>query len=645
MTGPRRLSHAISEGDGISLIVAVDGPQAAREAEERGAEAVLVPRRDGVAEIRAATGLPIVRFLGDEHESGEEDACIVGAREADAVLSDDVELVVWVAHEDELEEALERFDPELVVLASRDAGRAAAARARPALGRPGRQARDRRHRRRDDAGRAGRARARRDRRGARAQRGVTRERRNAAAIGVAVFIAGAVLLGLEIAASRVLAPSFGSSLYVWGALIGVVLAGLSIGYWLGGALADRLPTPRLLVGMLALGALLVLAIPFVDAWVLEQVVAWDPGPRLDPLVATIVLFGVPAVILGGVSPVAVRLRGRELEHLGRTAGRLFAVSTAGSIAGTFLTAFWLIPEFGTDQLLAASSVALLVAAAVVASAERLVFVFVVLVATAAAGVGAVVSLAPESGGSVTASQLRNWSPVYRQRGRPGPLGDPADAQEGYDVLFAKDSQYHRIAVVQDDSSRYLRFDSSFQSGMYRDNPYRTRFAYTDYLQLALAYQPGAKRILFVGLGGGSAPKRMWRDFPGLQVDVVELDREVVGAARRFFGVPRDRRLAIEVEDGRRFLARQRRTVGRDRRRRVLLGRDPLPSRHAGVPRARPLAAAGPAASSSRTSSAPFAATSRASSARCCGPTAPSSRPLRSIRCSRTAIATSAASGT
>jgi hypothetical protein len=120
VTGPRRLSHAISEGDGISLIVAVEGPQAARDAEERGAEAVLAPRRDGVAEIRAATGLPIVRFLGDEHESGEEDACIVGAREADAVLSDDVELVVWVANEDELEEALERFDPELVVLAARD---------------------------------------------------------------------------------------------------------------------------------------------------------------------------------------------------------------------------------------------------------------------------------------------------------------------------------------------------------------------------------------------------------------------------------------------------------------------------------------------------------------------------------------------
>ena len=164
------------------------------------------------------------------------------------------------------------------------------------------------------------------------------EQRSAAAIGVAVFIAGAVLLGLEIASSRVLAPFFGSSLYVWGALIGVVLAGLSLGYWLGGMAADREPTPALFVGVLGLAALLVLVIPFVDGWVLDQVVELDPGPRLNPLLATILLFGAPAVVLGTVSPIAVKLRARSLDHLGRTAGRLFAISTAGSIAGTFATA-------------------------------------------------------------------------------------------------------------------------------------------------------------------------------------------------------------------------------------------------------------------------------------------------------------------
>ncbi|HEY7793005.1 MAG TPA: fused MFS/spermidine synthase [Gaiellaceae bacterium] len=378
-------------------------------------------------------------------------------------------------------------------------------------------------------------------------------RGSAVAIGVAVFIAGGALLGLEIASSRVLAPSFGNSLFVWGALIGVVLAGLSVGYWLGGIVADRYPRPALLVGVLGLGGLLVLAIPFIDGWVLERVVDWDPGPRLNPLVATIALFGIPAVVLGTASPVAVRLLARSIDKLGHTAGRLFAISTAGSIAGTFATAFWLIPELGTDQVLAAAAVALLLAAAAVALVERLAVAFVLSLALAAVSMGAVVSLAPESGGTVTASQLRNWSPVYRRQA-VGQIGGFEDDQSGYKVVHTKDSQYHRIAVVDDDQSRYLRFDSSFQSGMYLDDPFRTRFGYSDYLQLAFAYRPETRRVLYIGLGGGSAPKRTWRDFPQARIDAVELDPEVVDVAYKYFELPRDQRLQVTVEDGRRFLA-------------------------------------------------------------------------------------------
>jgi spermidine synthase len=110
-------------------------------------------------------------------------------------------------------------------------------------------------------------------------------------------------------------------------------------------------------------------------------------------------------------------------------------------------------------------------------------------------------------------------------------------------------------VADDDESRYLRFDSSFQSGMYIDRPFATRFEYTDYLDLGIAYNPDAERILFVGLGGGSAPKRVWRDFPDAQLQVVELDPDVVDAAYKWFEVPRDERLRIDVEDGRRWLTR------------------------------------------------------------------------------------------
>jgi len=129
----------------------------------------------------------------------------------------------------------------------------------------------------------------------------------AAAIVVGVFTSGAVLLAVEIAASRVLAPSFGNSLYVWGALIGVVLTGLAIGYWAGGALADRVPATGLLLAVMAVGAGLVLAVPLFDEPVLDWILRWDPGPRLDPLLAAAVLFGPASVVLAAVTPVAVRV--------------------------------------------------------------------------------------------------------------------------------------------------------------------------------------------------------------------------------------------------------------------------------------------------------------------------------------------------
>jgi spermidine synthase len=371
-------------------------------------------------------------------------------------------------------------------------------------------------------------------------------------IVVAVFTSGAVLLGVEIAASRVLAPFFGSSLYVWGALIGVVLTGLAVGYWAGGAVADRLPATASLVAVLAAGAGLVLAIPFLDGRVLEAVVGWDPGPRLDPLLAAAILFGPPSIVLAGVTPIAVRLRASEVERLGRTAGRLFSVSTVGSIAGTFATAFWLIPELGTDQLLGVGAAALFAGAAVVAVSERLALRSLLAVAATGGAIAAAIALAPENGGTLSAPAARNWSPVYRLRGNPA--SGPALDLQGVKVLYRKDTQYHRLAVVEEGGTRVLRFGSSYQSAMTVSDPYAAVYPYTDFFELGLAYHPGARNVLFVGLGGASAPKRLRRDFPSLRLQIVELDPVVVNVARRFFGLPRDPRLAVAVEDGRRYLA-------------------------------------------------------------------------------------------
>jgi spermidine synthase len=378
-------------------------------------------------------------------------------------------------------------------------------------------------------------------------------------IMTAVFTSGAVLLGVEIAASRVLAPFFGNSLFVWGSLIGVVLTGLAAGYWLGGVLADRMPVTGLLLGVMGLAALSVLAIPFVDEAVLEAVVGWDLGPRANPLLAAVVLFGPMSVLMACVTPIAVRLRARSLRRVGRTAGRLFSVSTAGSIVGTLATAFFLIPEFGTDQLLGLAAVTLFAAIAVVAVAERmLVAALVAALATVGAGVSAA-ALAPETGGTLSEAASQNWSPLYRLRGSETVLDarDPRAAivDPEVRVVYARDTQYHRLSVVEDSDTRYLRFDNSLQSAMYIDDPLRTRFAYTDLFHLSVAYNPGAKRILFIGLGAGSSEKRMLQDFSDVELHAVEIDPVVAEVAHDYFELPRDDpRLEVTVGDGRRFLA-------------------------------------------------------------------------------------------
>jgi spermidine synthase len=307
--------------------------------------------------------------------------------------------------------------------------------------------------------------------------------------------------------------------------------------------------------VIGLGAVAVLLIPIIDEPVLEAIVRWDPGPRADPVLAAIALFGIPSVLFAMVAPVSVRLRIQEVATAGTTAGRLFSISTAGSIVGTFLTAFWLIPELGTDQLLAVISATLFGVLVLVAASQRLAVATVVAAGAAAAATVAAVQVAPDTtGGRLTGVAAQNWSPAFRIRGRDEPVGVP---EQGFDILFRKDTAYHRVFVVQDSDRRYLRFGSSYQSAMDRDNAF-SGFIYTTYFDLARAYAPSARDVLFVGLGGGSAPKRFWRDFPEMRLQVVELDPVVVDVAKRFFRLPQDERLQVATEDGRRYLVKNER---------------------------------------------------------------------------------------
>ncbi|MEZ4634689.1 MAG: fused MFS/spermidine synthase [Caldilineaceae bacterium] len=170
-------------------------------------------------------------------------------------------------------------------------------------------------------------------------------------LSLLVFSAGAVTLGVELSAARLLDPWFGNSQIVWAGLIGLILLYLALGSWLGGRLADRFPSLDALLILATLAALGVALIPAVSPPILrlaaQGLATFAPGLLVGTLLAVLLLFSAPVILLGAVTPWAVRLAVTDLRHTGATAGRLSAVATAGSIVGTFLPVLWLIPTFGT----------------------------------------------------------------------------------------------------------------------------------------------------------------------------------------------------------------------------------------------------------------------------------------------------------
>jgi spermidine synthase len=120
-------------------------------------------------------------------------------------------------------------------------------------------------------------------------------------------------------------------------------------------------------------------------------------------------------------------------------------------------------------------------------------------------------------------------------------------------IYRHNGRFHRLTVTEDDGLRVLRFERNPQSSMFIDDPYETDIEYVGYFHTALAIKPDAERTLAIGLGGGSVVKRMWRDYPDMRIDAVELDPAVVAIAREYFALPDDPRIRITIGDGRRFL--------------------------------------------------------------------------------------------
>lgn len=197
---------------------------------------------------------------------------------------------------------------------------------------------------------------------------------------LAAFMVGAVVMSLEMLASRYLNPYFGGTIFTWAALISVVLLAMMAGYFFGGYSADKLPFKYMLEVMIIIAGLYLVALPlFVDP-LLEWVVGAIYDVKLGALIGALIITGPPVACLSTFSPIAIRRTLRDLEHTGRISGTVFAISTAGNIFGTLLTSFYLIPHFGTRTLTMWLAVVLVLAGVIVLTSRRSSSATVVIIA-------------------------------------------------------------------------------------------------------------------------------------------------------------------------------------------------------------------------------------------------------------------------
>lgn len=367
---------------------------------------------------------------------------------------------------------------------------------------------------------------------------------------VAVFTSGMTTLAIELTASRLLGNVFGTSNLVWANVIGLMLLYLTAGYFIGGRLADRSPRRITFYRLIAWGAFTGGIVPLFARPVLTAaaaaVIGFEAGVALGSAIAVLVLFAVPVTLLGCVSPYAIRLAVPDVASAGKTAGRLYAISTLGSLLGTFLPTLWLIPSAGT-------------------TATFFIFAGVLLSV-------ALIGLVLEGAEGRRAALWLIWMPVIllilTVISAGGPLRPPPD---GVRLLYERDSAYNYIQVTELEQpygqvvngqfvevwpagTRELRLNEG--QGIHSVwNPTQGIYGGTWDIFLAVPYfypvgtaAPGS--LCVVGLAAGTVSTQYTDVFgPGVQIDGIEIDGEIVAAGRQFFGMTQPN-LNVIVEDGR-----------------------------------------------------------------------------------------------
>jgi len=340
---------------------------------------------------------------------------------------------------------------------------------------------------------------------------------------LAVFICGAVVMIFELVWSRVLGPYFGTSIFIWTSLIGIILGSLSLWYYLWGKLSDKKADYKGLSQIIFIAALFIGFTIIIKDNLLDFLITNSLWIRSASIIASIILFSPTSIALGMVSPYAAKIKIQKIENSGTTIGNLYALSTLWSIVGTFLSGFFLIPHFGTNKLLIILSITLIIISLVLSVKEMKIFKI------------------------LSIFFLICWIFIY-------------DAINLYNLerWFADlDTNYNRVWIqhYEDRENRAIRsllINNEHSSAMFLDSN-ELVYEYTKYYHLASHFFPDFKKTLMLWGAWYSYPKNFLEKYPYASIDVVEIDPGITKVAKTYFNLKENPRLKIYHEDARVFL--------------------------------------------------------------------------------------------